>query len=216
MPLVAIEQNAPAPKEIDIDKWTRIPTAIISDEMNRFQAMDAGFIMFGETVCSVAGLAVTVRTMESDNLAIHKAVSVAPENAILVIEAGGGGRNAVWGGILHRAAELRKIRAVIIDGYVRDTADLRKSSVLCLARGVVPSGPQKAWSGEINGTISVGGCSVKSGDIIVVDCDGVAVVPSDSHEEVFSGCERRMEVEKKIMKRLNAGETTVEIFGLNN
>lgn len=200
--------------ESELSAWRGVPTAIISDELNRFHVMDAGMRLIGPGRSSAAGPALTVRTMESDNLAIHHAVAGATEGVVLVIDVGGSGRNAVWGGILHRAAELRGIRAVIVDGYVRDSDELKASRVPCYARGVVPGGPQKAWGGEIDGTISAGGCVVSSGDLVVADNDGIVVVPRSMRAAILAGAERRIEAEKSILERLNAGETTVEIFGL--
>lgn len=194
--------------------WRDMPTAIISDELNRFQAMDQGIRLIGPWREAVAGPALTVRSMGSDNLALHHAVANASPGMVLVAEAGQGGRNAVWGGILHRAAELRGVSAVIIDGFVRDSTELAQSNVPCYARGVVPAGPQKAWGGEVNGQISAGGCPISCGDMIVADRDGVAVVPQHLQAAVLEGCRKRLASEKLIMSRLEKGETTVEIFGL--
>lgn len=214
---MSVIRNPPAKAEIseaELAAWHGLATAVISDELNRSGTMDAGLRPIGKIESVVAGPALTVRTMVGDNLAIHHAIAEAPAGAVLVVDAGGLGPNAVWGGVLHRAAELRGIVAVIIDGCVRDTAELRASPVPCYARGVVPAGPQKAWGGEINGTLSVGSCAVSAGDLIVADADGVVVVPSNGRDDVRARAEKRTADERAIVERLEAGETTVRIFGL--
>jgi len=198
----------------ELDAWRCLATAIISDELNRSGTMDCGIRPIGPVDTVFVGPALTVRTMIGDNLAIHHAVAEAPAGAFLVIDAGGLGPNAVWGGVLQKAAEMRGVAAVVVDGCVRDTADIRASQVPCFARGTVPAGPQKAWGGEINGTISAGGCTVAAGDLIVADADGIAVVPMEGRSGIRARAQQRMRDEKAIIERLQAGETTVRIFGL--
>lgn len=206
--------GATAIDNTELDRWKELPTAIVSDELNRFQTMGHEIRPVGRLAHALVGQAMTVRTMEADNLALHHAVAIAPAGAVLVIDAGGGASNAVWGGILHRAAELRGITAVIVDGYVRDSAEIASSGVTCFARGVVPAGPQKSWGGEINAPVSVGRCPVLPGDLVIADEDGIVVVPFGKRRAVFDSCLKRIEMEKKVLARLEAGETTVAIFGL--
>lgn len=200
------------PTELAI--WRSLSTAVISDELNRSHTMDCGIRPIGAVGEVVAGHALTVRAMVGDNLAIHHAVAAAEPGSILVIDAGGVGPTAVWGGILHRAAELRGVTAVIVDGCVRDSAEIVGSSMVCYARGTVPAGPQKSWGGEINSRVAAGGCVVTAGDLIVADSDGVVVVAAADRAAVRERCEARVKTEQAILERLEAGETTVEIFGL--
>jgi 4-hydroxy-4-methyl-2-oxoglutarate aldolase len=97
---------------------------------------------------------------------------------------------------------------------VRDVAELRASDLPCYAAGIVPAGPHKGWGGAINGPVQVGGCIVLPGDIIVGDDDGIAVVPFDRRAELLADCGKRKSSEEAIIRRLEAGETTVEILGL--
>ena len=198
----------------ELDAWRGLPAAIVSDELNRSGTMDSGIRPIGTIDNIIVGPALTVKAMVGDNLAIHHAISEAPSGVFLVIDAGGTGPNAVWGGILHQAAELRGIVGVIVDGCVRDAADIRSSRLPCYARGIVPAGPHKGWGGEINGTITAGGCAVHAGDLVVADADGIAVVPAAARSTVRAGAERRLAYEQEIIKRLRAGETTVQIMDL--
>jgi regulator of RNase E activity RraA len=202
--------------EAALARWRSIPTSIISDELNRSATLDAGIRPIGEPKRRVAGPAFTVRSMAADNLAIHHAVSSVTSGAVLVIDAGGYERNAVWGGILHRAAQQRGVAAVIVDGCVRDSVELRESSLPCFARGVVPAGPHKGWGGEVNAVIAAGGCAVAPGDLVVADADGVVIIPVAKHMSLLAGCFARIEAEKRICERIDAGETTVEILQLQS
>ena len=196
-----------------IAAWCDIPTAIVSDELNRSGALTAEIKPLNPN-WSMVGPAMTVRTMAADNLAIHHAIALAPKGIVLVIDAGGYLRNAVWGGILHYAAELRGIAGIVVDGSIRDAAVLRNSSLPCFARGIVPAGPHKAWGGEINSPIQAGGCAVHPGDLMIGDADGVVVVPAAGASELLAKCRKRIDDERGVIQRLKDGETTVSIMGL--
>lgn len=214
MSVIKNEWNFAPLSEEELAAWREIPTAILSDEMNRTGTADSGLRPIGTVSTPVVGLAATVRAMAADNLALHHAVAVAPAGCVLMVDAGGYMRNAVWGGIMQRSAELRGVAAVVVDGCIRDSAELKVSSVPCYARGIVPAGPSKGWGGELNGTVSVGGCAVSPGDLIVCDEDGVAVIPPERRQGLIEACKTRIAAEQDTMRRLEAGETTVGIFGL--
>jgi 4-hydroxy-4-methyl-2-oxoglutarate aldolase len=213
MSLIVHDMPEPLLPSPELSPWRAVPTAILSDELNRGGTADAS-ISPVRPVVGMVGQAITVSAMAADNLAIHLAVSSAPPGTVLVVDAGGYRRNAVWGGILHRAAELRGLAGVVIDGCVRDIAELRASPLPCYAVGVVPAGPHKGWGGTINGPVQVGGCLVRPGDIVIGDDDGIAVVPIERRTELLQLCTRRIEAERAFLERLAAGETTVEILGL--
>ncbi|HKV71778.1 MAG TPA: RraA family protein, partial [Gemmatimonadales bacterium] len=54
-----------------------------------------------------------------DNLALHRAVNIAPPGSVLVVDVQGAAYGH-WGDILAVAAARRGIRGLVIDGGVRD------------------------------------------------------------------------------------------------
>lgn len=205
-------EHALSPAEVE--KWRAVPAAIASDELNRSATPDAGLKRITPDA-PLAGLAFTVRAMAGDNLALHHAVARAVPGSILMIDAGGYDRNAVWGGILHKMAQARGVAGVVVDGCVRDVAEIRASPVACYARGQVPAGPHKGWGGEINGNVQIGGAVVRPGDLVIGDEDGLAVIPFEDREAIYLRCRERMRAEAEIVRRIEAGETTVEIMKLS-
>ena len=199
--------------EAELREWRRMPTAVISDELNRTCTADAGIKPLTDTG-PLVGPALTVRTMAGDNLALHHAVASLTPGMVLVIDAGGYHRNAVWGGILHKAAEKARAAGVIVDGAIRDLAEIRVSPVACYARSVVPAGPHKGWGGEINGCVQFGGTVVKAGDLVIGDDDGLAFVPYSTRAAILDRCRARIGMETEILRRIAAGEKTVDIMGL--
>lgn len=53
------------------------------------------------------------------------------------------------------------------------------------------------------------------GDIVFGDCDGVVVIPQKQEDEVFQKALEKYEHEKEIVRELEAGKTTLEIYGFD-
>ena len=178
----------------DLEKWEDIPPAIASDCMNRCYVMAARIspLAPGMRVC---GHACTVTGMVGDNGASHAAIGLAQPGDILVIDARGHTETAVWGGIMTRAALQQNLGGVVIDGAVRDAAEIRELGFATFAAGICPAGPSKGFGGIIDGVISCAGCPVKPGDIVLGDDDGVAVVPLERQAEIFDMCLAKIEQE---------------------
>lgn len=197
----------------DLASWRGVPPAIVSDELNRAGAMDAGIkpVAPGWTVL---GQALTVKCMVGDNGPLHVALTVAWPGAILVADAGGFLGTAIWGSILHGAGAKAGFAGVVIDGAVRDVAELRRSPVPIYARGVTPSGPHKGWGGAINAPVQCGGVVVSAGDLVIGDDDGIAVIRSDQLSGLLERCRARMAKEEDMVVKIAAGARTVDLIGL--
>lgn len=134
----------------------------------------------------VLGQARTVTCMVGDNSAAHMAIGLLEPGQILVVDAGGFEDTAIWGGIMTRAAVQQKIGGLVVDGAVRDVAEIREFKFPTFSRAIVPAGPHKGFGGIIDGPIACGGCAVKSGDIVIGDDDGVCVVPLERAEQILA------------------------------
>lgn len=198
---------------MEVAAWRNIPTSAASDELNRAGTVDAGIRPINRNG-RLAGIAVTVRVPAGDNLALHHAVSRRADGCVLMVDAGGYDRTAVWGGILHKAAEKAGYVAVVVDGCIRDSVEIAASKVSCYARGVVPAGPHKIGGGEINAVIQLGGTVVRPGDIVLADEDGIAIVPFDDRAKVLQRAQARLAMEAEIIGRIEGGEHTIDIMGL--
>lgn len=208
-----IIQDFERPSTEVLKTFEDIPTSILSDSMNRFQAMDAGIKPLRDGT-KLIGAAFTVQAMESSNWEAHQALAMAKAGDVLVIAARGSMNNAVWGHVMTFAAKKRGLAGVVIDGCIRDGAENKADSLPIYCRGIAPAGPHKGWQGNINVPVACAGVVVNAGDIIVGDDDGVVVIPLAKAEDVLKEARERMAGEASWYKRLEAGETTVEILGL--
>lgn len=185
MPIQRYKTNFKKLSEDDLAKWKDLPPAVVSDCMNRTQVM-AGAIKPVAEGMRILGQARTVTCMVGDNSAAHVAIGMLEPGEILVVDAGGYEDTAIWGGIMTRAAVQQKIGGLVVDGAVRDVAEIREFKFATFARSIVPAGPHKGFGGIIDGPIACAGCPVQPGDIIIGDDDGVCVVPLERADEILA------------------------------
>ena len=194
--------------------WREIPPAIVSDCMNRTHSMAAAIKPLKPGTV-LAGQARTVTSMVGDNGISHAALALVNRGEVLVIDAGGYEDVAVWGAIMTHAAIARDIAGVVIDGAVRDAAEIRELGFSCYARANVPLGPHKGFGGIIDGLISCAGCPVKPGDIVIGDDDGIAVVPLEWAEDMLAASKEKLAQELDTLKQITEGKTTAELLGID-
>ena len=213
MPIQRYRPNFTSLTEDQLVPWHDVPPAIVSDIMNRSQVMDGRIkpIRDGSRIC---GQARTVNVMVGDNGAPHMLIGLMEPGEIMVINAGGFLGTAVWGGIMTRAAMQREIDGIVVDGAVRDIAEIRELGFPTFAAGAVPAGPHKGYGGIIDGIISCAGCPVKSGDIVIGDDDGVAVVPLERQEDLLVKSQEKIAQENETNANTAKGALPGDRLGL--
>jgi len=193
--------------------WAEIPPAIASDCMNRGQVMAARIKPLAPGT-RLAGQARTVTCMVGDNGAIHAALRLVGPGDVLVIAAGGHADTALWGGLLTQAGLSRGLAGVVLDGAVRDVAEIREAGFACFAAATVPAGPHKGFGGTIDGVIACAGCTVAPGDIVLGDDDGIAVVPLGRAEAVLAACRAKLAQEETALEGLRQGTLLADQMGI--
>lgn len=154
---------------------------------------------------TVCGPALTVKTRPHDNLMVHKAVDLVQPGDILVVDADGVTTGAILGELLIRTLRKKGAVAVVVDGAIRDIAALKTLDIPVFARGVTPLGPHKDGPGEINFPVACGGVSVRPGDLVVADDDGVVVVPMEAAAVVLEKAEQITAREMRRVQEIESG-----------
>ena len=154
----------------------------------------------------MAGPAFTLRVHAADILMVGKAVSECPAGHVLVVDGRGHRDTALWGGIITVAARLKGMAGVVIDGAIRDRAEIAADSFPVFARSVVPNAGGAEYEGDIGVPVHCGGLPVNPSDWVVGDADGVVVVPAGRLETALSGAERLQVVEERITEAVLRGE----------
>ncbi len=196
-----------------LEQWRTIPPAIASDCLNRSQAMTANVkpLSPGTALC---GQARTIACMVADNSAIHAALRMAGPGEVLVVSSGGFIDTALFGGLLAEVALARGVAGIVIDGAVRDVAEIRDLGFPCYCTAVVPAGPHKGHGGSINATIACAGCPVSPGDIVLGDDDGITVVPLGRREQVLKASIEKIAQEEAALELIRAGESFADHLGI--
>ena len=167
--------SAPQVEGAIITKLRSIAVALLSDQLHR-NCGSVGLTPY-HSPAPMAGTAVTVKTRGGDNLAILRAYDFCRPGDVMVVDAGGDLSNALVGGIMTLGAASLGLAGMVLDGAIRDVAEIRKRTFPVYARGVNHRGPYKDGPGAINLPISVGGMTVNPGDVIVGDQDGLLAFP---------------------------------------
>ena len=196
-----------------LSEWSQIPSAIAGDCMNRQNIM-AERISSVKSGFKIIGQARTVAITHGDNSALHAVLTILKKGDVLVVEGGGFVDRAVWGGLMNRSAISIGLNGLVIDGSIRDIDEIREMSLPVFAAGNVPAGPTKGGGGIIDAPISCGNVSVNSGDIIIGDDDGIAVIPLNQSRKILNASKDRIIMEEKIISRIEKGEKHQQIFNI--
>lgn len=127
--------------------------------------------------------------------------------------AGSSPRYALVGELMATAMLARGAVGAVVDGYVRDTHGILEVGLSTFSRG--PYAQDQRGRGivlDYRVPIEIGGVSIRPGDIIVGDIDGVLVVPAEWETEVFAGALTKARAEKTVQKAIAKGMSATEAF----
>jgi regulator of ribonuclease activity A len=143
------------------------------DEPVPFRALPPVFHEFGSGA-KFCGPAATVRCFE-DNSRVKEAVESPGEGRVLVVDGGASTRRALVGGNLALAARKNGWAGIVVDGAVRDLAELRAAGIPVRALALMPHRSTKRNEGQRDLPVVVQGVTVRPGDWLYADEDGIVV-----------------------------------------
>ncbi len=161
----------------------------------------------------VCGSALTVRCHPADNLTLHAAIALALPGDVIVADVGAYLEAGHWGEITTVAAQARGVAGLVINGGVRDVAPITRRGFPLFAPAVSMTATVKATPGFINHAIVCGGVTVHPGDLVLADDDGVVIVDGAHVAAVLEAARAREEREAEVMRRLEAGDLTLDVLG---
>ncbi|GHG06979.1 dimethylmenaquinone methyltransferase [Deinococcus piscis] len=125
----------------------------------------------------LSGPAFTVRLEPGCNLMLHAAIYHAPVGSVLVVQSPDR-RHAVAGGNVCLTAQQNGIAGMVIDGVIRDRAEIEAARFPVFALGTSPIPGSKEPRGEWQQPLQCGGVTVHPGDWIVADSEGILCLPA--------------------------------------
>jgi regulator of ribonuclease activity A len=117
----------------------------------------------------------TVRCFE-DNSKVKAVVETPGAGAVLVVDGGGSQRHALVGGNLAATAARNGWAGLVVDGCIRDVAELRACDLGVRALAAMPLPTEKRGEGQVDVPVRLHGVPVRPGDWLVADEDGMVVL----------------------------------------
>lgn len=162
----------------------------------------------------IAGAAQTARQVpgrlgdfDRADFAVGRLVAATGPGKVLLVDVGGEAIST-FGGIASTAASMQKATAVIIDGACRDVDEIQDTGLWMASRHVSPlTGKGRLKLVEMGGTVSIGGISVKQGDLIVGDDTGIVVIPQESVQAVLAAAQAALAIDDLVLEGVRSGKT---------
>ena len=195
------------------EELARLGSATVHEAAARSPVVDVDLVQIVPG-SRAAGPARTVRCAQDDNLMVHAAVAEAEPGEVLVLTMPEPWPVALVGELLGTQMLGRGVAAVLVDAAVRDVEELRELGLPVWARWVRVRGADKKVPGTIGEPVEVGGATIRQGDLVVLDTDGVVVVEKERVDEVLAAAEERERRETEKRAKLQAGELSYDLDGL--
>jgi regulator of ribonuclease activity A len=141
-----------------------------------FRVLPPVFREFGARA-RFAGPVTTVKCFE-DNTSVKALLESPGQGRVLVVDGAGSLRRALIGGNIGAAAAKNGWAGVVVDGCVRDVAELAACDVGIRALAPMPLPTERKQAGQVDVTVQIQGVWVRPGDWLYADADGIVVMPA--------------------------------------
>jgi 4-hydroxy-4-methyl-2-oxoglutarate aldolase len=200
-----------------LDELVSLGAATLHEAMGRRGAVcEAIRPLRGLTSCTLAGRALTVDCAPGDNLALHRALSVARPGDVIIADAKGHRAAGVWGELMTVQAIQAGVAGVVVDGAVRDVRAIVDLGFPVYSRAVSIGGPTKHDPGRLDEVVVVGGVTVHPGDLVVGDADGVVVIPAETVGPTLAAARERDAKERFIKDEIRRGRKLIDLLDLSH
>jgi 4-hydroxy-4-methyl-2-oxoglutarate aldolase len=214
--------SAPASPQRDmslVERLNAIYPAVVSDELDRMgyrnQVMRENIRpLYPEA--RVCGFALTVHAVPAYSLPAEpykmelESVDALREGDVMCVSTIDG---SFWGELLSTAAKYRGARGIVVDGYTRDCDKIIEMGFPTFVRGIyMADSLGRLEVMAYNVPIECGGVSVRPGDLILGDYDGLVVIPHEIAPEAVSRAEEKMRGENLVRSHLVQGMPVTEAF----
>jgi regulator of RNase E activity RraA len=177
-----------------LEAYRHVEVASVSDAMEQLlhQRRFMSHRMQAIFPTKFAGIALTVKLVKEESndpdalSGMLQAIDSGAPGSVYVMQVEGGADVAGMGGLMGTAMYARSFAGAVVDGGVRDIAQLKRIGFPVYSLGPVPSTAVGHYRfAGLNVPIRCDGVDVMAGDIVVADMDGIAVVPHAKAADVL-------------------------------
>lgn len=197
----------------DVDALSKFGSATIHEAQGRLGALSSRIKPIDRDM-SLCGPAFTVVCAPRDNLMLQLAIHFAQPGDVIVVSAGEYEEAGSFGDVLGNACVAKGIAGVVTDTGVRDTAELIKLGLPVFSLSVCIKGTVKETLGQINGDVIVGGETIRPGDVIRGDADGLVMIRKEDAAEVAEKSQKREDDEAGYIEAYKSGRTIIDVCNL--
>jgi len=141
------------------------------------------------------------------------AVDACRPDDVLIAAAGGSTRSGIWGELLSTAARNGGCVGAIVDGAVRDIAQMRAMQFPVFALTASPyDSKDRQRVTDIDVPVEIGGVVFHPGELVVADVDGVVVVPRSIENKVITLAWQKVHAENHVRTAIQNGMKATEAY----
>jgi regulator of RNase E activity RraA len=141
------------------------------------------------------------------------AVDSLKPNDVMVVCTQRSTRTCFWGELLATAARARGARGIVVDGTVRDVAQITSMKFSTFATGIyMVDSAGRSIVIDHNCPVDCGGVLVNPGDIVFGDIDGVIVIPKAMEKEVIPLALEKASKEDQVREELLKGTLLRDVY----
>lgn len=210
----------PVPVKELLERYEKLYTGAISDVLRELCLLDQalpGHLRPLRDSDVVAGIAFTVKS--APNVKITGEMTFRTQmldemaaDSFVVWDTSNDEKATLWGGVMTATAYGKGVRAACIDGGIRDTKQILEKPFPVYYKYRIPNGSLgRCQITHYQIPIKIGDVTIKPGDLIFADCDGVVCVPRDIAYDVLLRAEEIRANEKEIFGWVAQGQTIHEI-----
>ena len=206
-----VKRNIERANKTAVEKLSRYGVATIHEAMGRVGLMHPYIrpIYSGARMC---GTAVTVLLQPGDNWMLHVAAEQIQPGDVVVAACTVDNTDGFFGDLLATSFRARGAKGLVIDGGVRDVADLTEMQFPVFSRAISARGTVKSTLGSVNIPVVCAGASVNPGDVVVADMDGVVIVPARIAQQAADAAEAREANEADKREKLAQGVLGIDMY----
>jgi 4-hydroxy-4-methyl-2-oxoglutarate aldolase len=195
-----------------VGELRRAGVATVYEARGRQGLVDADFIQLVPG-SRAAGPARTVRCAQNDNRGVHELVARIQPGEIAVLTMPEAAPVALIGDLLVTQLRERGAAGILVDASVRDVEELRAMGIPIWTRWIRVRGAAKDTRGQVDADVEIGGTTIRTGDIVILDADGVAVVPADEAGRAVELAAARERKEAASRARYLDGQISYDLYG---